>query len=88
MIDSRMPKITSLAMSQLGVLCDNSCPPLKPMANSRYSDKNLLVLSGITRSLFTTAAIIPSRKKRRTGLVRLATSVCNSICGRKRSSSS
>jgi hypothetical protein len=56
-------------------LCANSCPPLNPMEKSRYSDINLLEDSGISKSLLTMVANMPSKKNNKVGLVRLETSI-------------
>lgn len=45
------PKIKLQMISELNALCANSCPPLNPMDNKRYSVINLDELSGIFRSL-------------------------------------
>jgi hypothetical protein len=41
------------------------------MENNKYSEINLDELSGISKSLFTKAAITPSKKNSSVGLVRL-----------------
>jgi hypothetical protein len=45
------------------VLCANSCPPLNPIAKSRYNEINLLELLGISKSLLRITAITPPVKK-------------------------
>jgi hypothetical protein len=57
-------------ISLFQALCDNSCPPLNPIAKSRYKEMNLDEEGGISRSLFNKAAIIPNKKNNRAGLVR------------------
>jgi hypothetical protein len=48
---------------------------LKPIANSKYKEMNLLEDGGISKSLFTNVAIIPKRKNRRVGFERLVSRI-------------
>jgi hypothetical protein len=61
-------------ISVVNASCDNSCPPLKPIANNKYSEMNFEELAGISRSLFTYTAIMPSTKNNKAGLVRFSVS--------------
>ena len=69
---TEMPKITDHTISNLKWLWANSCPPLKPIENKRYSEMNFEVLSGISKSLLSLVAMIPRRKNNKAGLVRLS----------------
>lgn len=55
-------------ISALKSLCDNSCPPLKPIANKRYNEINLEDDSGMVKSLLTIVAIMPNKKIEEQGL--------------------
>jgi len=65
--DKPTPKIMDKNISGVNVSCDNSCPPLNPIANKRYIDMNLEEFGGISKSLLNTTAIIPSIKKVKQG---------------------
>ncbi len=54
-------------------LCESSWPPLNPIAKSKYNDINLLDDLGISKSLFTMAAIIPNKKNKSVGFVKFET---------------
>lgn len=61
-------------ISMVNVSCDNSCPPLKPIENNKYSEINFEELGGISKSLFKYTANMPNTKKSKAGLVRLSNS--------------
>jgi hypothetical protein len=61
--------------SLVNPLCANSSPPLNPIENNKYSEINLEELAGISKSLFTTAAITPNKKNSNVGLVKLLISI-------------
>jgi len=52
--------------------CESSCPPLNPMAKSKYSEMNFEEFGGISRSLFSSTATMPSTKNKRAGFVRFS----------------
>jgi hypothetical protein len=66
-----MPKRRAPINSSVNVSCDNSCPPLKPIENSKYREINFAELAGISKSLFKRTAMMPKRKNKKAGLVRL-----------------
>lgn len=68
------PNNIDQAISVLKVSCDNSCPPLKPIANNKYKEMNFEEFCGISKSLFKHTATIPSTKKSRAGFVRFSMS--------------
>ena len=67
-----MPSNIDQAISMLKVSWDNSCPPLKPIAKSKYKEINFDELGGIAKSLFKYTATIPNTKKSRAGLVKFS----------------
>ena len=73
------PKMIEYKISLENGVNASSWPPLKPMANKRYRDMNLLEECGISRSLFTLAAMIPNTKKSNVGLVMLDTRIWKSM---------
>lgn len=62
------------AISESKCSCDNSWPPLKPMANNKYNEINFEEFGGISKSLFRYTAIIPSTKNNKAGLVKFSIS--------------
>jgi hypothetical protein len=52
MDDIKIPNTIDHPISKVNPSCDNSCPPLKPIANNRYKEINFEELAGISKSLF------------------------------------
>src|SRR5574343_1540449 len=71
MIARSTAAISVTATSRVNPLCVNSCPPLNPIENNKYSEINREVDSGMLKSLLTMVANTPSRKNNKVGLVRL-----------------
>jgi hypothetical protein len=69
-----IPNNIDQAISRVKVSCDSSCPPLNPMAKSRYREINFEEFWGISKSLFKYTAIIPKTKKSKAGFVKLSIS--------------
>lgn len=71
MTESAIEKRMEYNISELNSLCDNSCPPLKPIAKSKYNEINFEEESGIFKSLLNSVAMIPSTKNNNTGFLKL-----------------
>ncbi len=69
-----MPNNIDKPISFVNVSCDNSCPPLKPIANNKYREINFEELAGISKSLLKYTAIKPSIKNSNAGFVRFSIS--------------
>ena len=69
-----MPNIIDQPISLVNVSCDNSCPPLNPIANKRYKEMNLEEFGGISKSLFKYTAMMPNTKNNNAGFVRFSIS--------------
>ena len=80
MSERPIPNSIDNMISLLKASCDNSCPPLKPMAKSRYMEMNFDILAGISKSLFTYTAMIPRTKNNNAGFVKFSISKLRSIC--------
>ena len=61
----------AIITSSVMLSCANSCPPLNPIENKRYKEINFAELDGISKSLFSRTAMMPNRKNRNAGLLRL-----------------
>ncbi len=73
-IDSANPKNNLIMSAWSKCSCDNSCPPLNPIENSKYNEINLEVWSGMDRSLFMSTDTIPRIKKSSAGFVKFSNS--------------
>jgi hypothetical protein len=60
--------ISVIAIWELMPLSASSCPPLKPMDNSKYSENNFGKGWGISKSDFKKTASIPKKKNNTGGL--------------------
>ena len=69
-----IPNSIEKPISLVNVSCDSSCPPLNPIENNKYNEINFDELSGISKSLFTETAMIPSTKNNKAGLVKFSKS--------------
>ena len=69
---NKTPKSKDQIISKVIILCANSCPPLKPIANNRYNEINVEEFSGIFKSLFKFTAIKPKKKNNKAGFVKLS----------------
>ncbi len=71
-MDRKIPRNIDHKISMVNASRDNSCPPLKPMANNKYNDINLDELGGISKSLLMYTATIPNTKNKRAGLLKFS----------------
>ncbi len=66
-----IPKIKLKITSPVIPDAANSVPPLNPIENNKYKEIKLLEAAGISKSLFTNFASMPSMKKSNVGFVTL-----------------
>ena len=72
MIDRSSATPSPVSTSAPRLLFESATPPLKPIAINKYSDKNLAIWSGISRSVRKATDKAPRMKNSKGGELRLA----------------